>query len=251
MPRPRYPKHDGPTPPPLPPVTRTIGQLVAETLRLYGRRFALGLALGLPVALLNQVYLTRVDPAEVADTVGNVTTPDVPFLVLLYVAAAPVFSLAYAAAAQIAAGTSRPTLTGWATAVLAGTAVFLPAAFLVPTALFLAVAWLALVGLVVPVCMLERKGFAAGARRAVELGRADYVHAFASLATLVLVYWLTRNALVFLLREQAENTIRTAAFLGDLVLSPLLFLGAALLYVDQAARVGTTRAERDAMRGAG
>jgi len=251
MARPRYPKHTGPTPPPLPPSVRTIGQLVAETLRLYGRRFVPGLALGLPVALLNQVYLTRVDPAEVADQVGRATTPDVWFLVLLYLAAAPVFSLAYAAASQIAAVASPPAARAWATAVAVGTITFLPAAFLLPTAFFFAVAWLALVGLVVPVCLLEGRGALQGVRRAVELGRADYVHALASLATLTLVYWLTRNALVFLLREQAENTIRTAAFLGDLVLSPVLFLGAALLYADQAARVGTTRAERDAMRRAG
>ena len=31
-------KHE-PLPPPLPPETRTVGQLVAETLKLYGRHF--------------------------------------------------------------------------------------------------------------------------------------------------------------------------------------------------------------------
>lgn len=251
MPRPRYPKHSGPAPAPLPPAARTIGQLVAETLKLYGRRFWPALALGLPVALLNQVYLTRVDPTAVAEDVGRVTTPDVWFLVLLYVASAPLFSFAFAAASQIAAGESRPPLRAWATAVTVGTVVFLPAAVLLPTAYFLAVAWLALVGLVVPVCVLERREARQAVVRAIELGRADYVHAIAGLATLTIVYWLTRNALVFLLREQAENAIRTAALLGDIVLSPLLFLGAAVLYVDQAARVGTTRAERDALRRAG
>jgi hypothetical protein len=51
--------------------------------------------------------------------------------------------------------------------------------------------------------------------------------------------------LVFLLREQADNTVRVAIFIADLVISPLLFLGAALLYFDQAARVGSSpRAER-------
>jgi hypothetical protein len=39
-------KHE-PLPPPLPPETRTVGQLVAETLKLYGRRFWPSLALGL------------------------------------------------------------------------------------------------------------------------------------------------------------------------------------------------------------
>ena len=81
------------------------------------------------------------------------------------------------------------------------------------------------------------RGSCTGLRRALALGRVDYVHAFGALATFALVYWLTRTALVLLLREQADNTIRTAAFLGDLVLSPLLFLGPALLYADQAARL--------------
>ena len=36
----------------------------------------------------------------------------------------------------------------------------------------------------------------------------------------------------FLLRQQADNTLRVAIFLADTVLGPLLFLGAALLYVD-------------------
>ena len=39
MARPRYPKSSGPLPPPLPPVTRTVGQLVAETLKLYGEHW--------------------------------------------------------------------------------------------------------------------------------------------------------------------------------------------------------------------
>ncbi len=43
------------TPPPLPPETRTVGQLVAETIRLYGRRFWRSLALGLPPAVLTIV----------------------------------------------------------------------------------------------------------------------------------------------------------------------------------------------------
>jgi hypothetical protein len=40
-----------------------------------------------------------------------------------------------------------------------------------------------------------------------------------------------------LLHTQGNQTERVAVVLADLVLSPLLFIGAALLYVDQAARV--------------
>jgi hypothetical protein len=50
------------------------------------------------------------------------------------------------------------------------------------------------------------------------------------------VFALTRFVLVFLLREQADNTVRVAIFIADLVISPVVFLGAALLYFDQAAR---------------
>src|ERR671937_618170 len=39
-------------PPPLPPETRTVGQLVAEAIRFYGNRFWASLALGIPPALL-------------------------------------------------------------------------------------------------------------------------------------------------------------------------------------------------------
>ena len=42
--------------------------------------------------------------------------------------------------------------------------------------------------------------------------------------------------------------MRTAIFLADVVLSPLLFLGAAIVYVDLVARVGLTREDRRRLR---
>ena len=59
---------------------------------------------------------------------------------------------------------------------------------------------------------------------------------------------MTQIGAAMLLQGFADNSERAAAFLAGLVLSPVLFMGAALLYVDQAARVGTTRAERLAVR---
>ena len=82
------------------------------------------------------------------------------------------------------------------------------------------------------------------ALRDLQLGRADYVHAAGSFATLAILFALTRLALGLLLSSQADATVRVAIFLADLVLSPLLFLGAAIVYVDQAARVGLSREER-------
>jgi len=124
-----------------------------------------------------------------------------------------------------------------ARAIAVGAVVFVPAAFLVRIFVLPAVAWLALVGLVVPVLVLERRGIRDALRRAVELARADYVHALASLATLVILFALVRLSLALLLADLGESSERAAIGLADLVVSPLLFLGAAVLYVDQAARV--------------
>lgn len=218
-----------PLPAPLPPETRTVGQVVAEAIRLYGRSVRRALPLGLPVA--------------VADVVAFGLPVAERILVLL--AAAPAFTLAFAWSSALA-GAVRPGRPTWLRALLLGTLVFLPAAVFFPWFAILSVAWLALAGLVVPVVMIEDLPARRALRRAVELCRADYVHALGSLATLVIVFFLTRYALAFLLRGQADNTIRVAVFLADIVVSPLLFLGAALLYFDQAARVGSSpRARRN------
>lgn len=215
-------------PAPLPPETRTVGQVVAEAIRLYGRSVRLALPLGVPLAA--------------ADTlaVGSTTVDKIVILVV----AAPVFTLAYAWASAIVADV-RPGRATWLRALLLGTLVFLPAAFFFPWFAILSVAWLALVGLVVPVVMIEDSPARTALRRAVVLCRADNVHALGSLATLVIVFVLSRVALAFLLREQADNAIRAAVFVADVIVSPLLFLGAALLYFDQAARVDSaSRARR-------
>lgn len=215
-------------PPPLPPETRTVGQVVAEAIRLYGRGVRAALPLGLPVAVADAL------------AVGTTTVEQI----LILVAATPALTLAYAWASALA-GAVRPRRGTWLRAVFVGSLVFVPAAFFFPWFALLSVAWLALVGLVVPVTVIEDAPPRAALRRAVELCRADYVHALGSLATLVIVFFLTRVVLAFLLREQADNAVRIAVFLADLVVSPLLFLGAALLYFDQAARVGSsTRARR-------
>lgn len=217
-----------PLPPPLPPEERTVGQLVAEALKLYARSFWAALPLGLPLAVADAASVRR----------------SLPERILLLVAAAPAFTAAYTWASALASG-KRPSRETWVRAVVLGTLAFVPAAVFFPWFALLSVAWLALVGLVVPVIVIEELPAREALRRAVALCRADYVHALGSLATLVVVFALTRFVLVFLLREQADNTVRVAIFIADLVISPLLFLGAALLYFDQAARVGSSpRAER-------
>jgi hypothetical protein len=207
-------------PPPLPPETRTVGQLVAESIRLYGRRFWQALPLGASVAVLEQGLLEF----------GN----EVRFLLLATVGGV-LLSASYTGASALAADV-RLTKRSALVAIAAGAAVFVPFPFLVLGFILPGLAWLAFVGLVVPVAVIERAGFRATFGRATELARADYVHALGSLATLVILYVLTRLVLVLLLRGSGDQTERIAILLADLVISPLLFLGAALLYFDQKAR---------------
>lgn len=194
---------------------------MAESIRLYGRRFWLALPLGSSVAVLEQGLLEF----------GN----EVRFLLLATVGGV-LLSASYAGASALAADT-RLTRSSALVAIAAGAVVFAPFPFLVLGFILPGLAWLAFVGLVVPVAVIERVGFRVTFGRATELARADYVHALGSLATLVIVYVLTRLVLVLLLRDSGDQAERIAIFLADLVISPLLFLGAALLYFDQKARL--------------
>jgi hypothetical protein len=214
-----------PLPPPLPPETRTVGQLVAETLKLYGDNLWTSLPLGLSLTIINQI------------TAGRETLVQA----LVLAAGAPLMAASFTGASAIVGGV-RPSGTDVARAIVVGSIVFAPAAFLSLLFILPAVAWLALVGLVVPVLVVERPPLAVAFRRAFELGRADYVHALGSLATLAILFGLVRLMLVLLLRDLGDAGERAALGLGDLVLSPLLFLGGALLYVDQAARVRSSSA---------
>jgi hypothetical protein len=198
---------------------------VAESLRLYGRHFFRALPLGLPLAVADQLalHLTSVES------------------IVVLVALAPAFTLGYGVATvllQEDRGVERPGGSWWVTLGV-GTLVFLPAAAFFPWFALASVAWLGLVGLVVPVALIEGLGARETVRRALQLGRADYVHAVGSLATLVVLFWLTRLALTLLLHSQADTAIRAAVFLADIVLAPLLFLGPSLLYLDQVARIGS------------
>jgi hypothetical protein len=214
-------------PPPLPPETRTVGQLVAETLKIYGDHPWASLALGISVTVINQV------------SVGHDTT----YQVLVLAAGSPLMAASFTGASAIVGGV-RPRRGDVVRAVIVGSVVFVPAAFLTLLFVLPAVAWLALLGLVVPVLVLERPGIEAAFRRAIQLARADFVHALGSLATLAILFGLVKLTLVLLLRDLGDAGERAALGLGDLVMSPLLFLGGALLYVDQAARVSRTSSRK-------
>jgi hypothetical protein len=202
-------------PQPLPPEKRTVGQLVAETIRAYGNDFWRVLPLGIPLAVADQLSVRQTAIVQM----------------LVFWAALPLFVPAYLWACRLVLD-ARPTLLAAAVAAL----IWLPfpalrAAFILP-----ALAWLAFIGLAVPAAMVEQLRFRHALFRGRELGTADYVHALGSLAALVVVVGIAANTLSALLHTQGDNGQRVAVFLSDLVLSPLLFLGGALLYVDQRAR---------------
>ncbi len=216
-------------PPPLPPETRTLGQLVAEALRLYGARFWPSLALGIGPAAIG-VMLAELPRTLVWTLVPTVGTA--------------AFSLAFVGACRLGLDGARTGSTRVALGV--GLVAFLPPLVqrvaVLPGFDLVTLAYFALVGLSVPAVLVEGQGFVGGLRRGIELARADLVHALGSLATLVITIFLTGLVLFVVLHGVGDQAIRGAAFLALLVLAPLFLLGAALLYLDQAARIDTSRA---------
>src|SRR5688500_6898650 len=137
------------------PAQRTIGQLVADTIRLYGDRFWRAMPLGLSVAAVDQAFhgLPREEWVPVMVTAGAV-----------------LMTASYVAASLLALG-KRAEARVWGRAMVAGWIAFFPVPALLLVFILPAVAWLALVGLVVPVILAEQLGLRAAFRRAVELAR--------------------------------------------------------------------------------
>jgi hypothetical protein len=223
-------KPSQPLPPPLPPETRTVGQLVAETVNLYKRNFWRSLALG-------------VGPAASGVLIAEL--PTVARLAVALTLGAAAASASYSVASAFVAGT-RPTARRIVAATGIGVVVLVPAVLVLVAlgvfGLLPAVAWLGLTGLVVPVRVIEDRF---SPRRALRLARADLAHSIGSLATLALVGLLTAYVVFFTLRSAGTAALQVSAFLSVLVISPILFLGAALLYFDQAARDPTRRSDAD------
>lgn len=213
-------------PPPAPPAERTAGQLVAEAMRLYGRRFWLALLLGVPPTLAGIAL------AAVTDSGASRAA----WLMLTVAVGAPAVSISYVGAAVIASG-SRPPGRALLVAFAAGVLVLVPVPFLATLLILPALAWFALFGLAVPVAVSEGLKLREALRRAQQLARADFVHALGSLAAAAIVVFVSAGVLQFLLVQFGETAAGVAAFIAILVLSPLMLLAAALLYFDQAARV--------------
>jgi hypothetical protein len=239
------PRRPEPRPEPLPPERRTIGQLVAETIRFYQEHFFQSLPLGISVAALTQLTFAfghrHTEPRghppprwfhESKSILGGGLETTILLGSLL-------LTVSYIAGIILVTG-ARPDRRRLVTAYGLGVLVFLPAPLLASVLGLLALpalAYLALLGWAVPAALVEGTGFRQSFRRSVQLARADYVHALGGLATLVIVFYVVRLMLALLLRGGSEITERSAAACADLVLSPTLFIGSALLYLDQAARL--------------
>lgn len=200
----------------LPPAERTVGQLVAESIRFYGERFWAVLLLGVPFLLVDITSHSR-----------SITAQTIMVWVL-----GPLVCAAYVGACVLV----LRTFWSWRAYAIA-LLVYLPFPILLRFYVLPAVVWFALIGLAVPAAAVESLGFAAALRRGLELGRADLVHAIGGLAALVIVFGVSRFALAVLLRVQGDQAALVAVVLADLVLSPIIYIGGALLYTDQQARL--------------
>lgn len=209
-----------------------LAELLAETVRLYGDRFAAAVGLGLPIA--GTFLATLVTPALL----------DV-FIVAL------AFTATYAAAARVAAGDRL--LEAWAqaglrlpTLLVLSLVVALPFALAVGQLflLILAVGWLALTGFSIPVAVLEhdpeaknwfdRLSFAL--YRSAWLARVEYLHAAGIVAALVIVEVVLGIPLAAALSGFAENGREAALAITQVILAPFFFLGLSVLYFEQKAR---------------
>jgi hypothetical protein len=218
-----YPRSADPRPEALPPAERTVGQVVAESIRLYGRNFFPSLSLGLPAAAIVGLGAWAPEPERSAS---------------ILVLGTALSSWALLRAVRI----TYPEATGSTAAALAvGAVAFLPVLIarvvVFPGIYPLALLWLAATVFAVPAIVVEGAPGRLALLRSLQLARADVVHVLGGLVTLVITIVLTAIVLTFLIRGFGDQGVRVASLLALLVLTPLFFLGAAVLYADQAARV--------------
>ena len=209
-------------------------------MRLYGRRFRSTVLLGVPPTLAG-IALAVVTNSGVTRTA---------WLILAVLVGAPALSVSYVGASVLAIGRRPPRRTLWIALAL-GVLVLVPIPFLATILILPAVAWFAFVGLAVPAAVAEELELTPALRRAIDLGRADFVHALGSLAAAVIIAFVSAGVLQYLLIQFGDTAGSVAAFIAILLLTPLVFLAASLLYFDQVARVGPVRKGLTAPRGRG
>ena len=112
-------------------------------------------------------------------------------------------------------------------------------------------AWLALTAFAIPEAVLVKPAeegvfgrAVSGLQESVRLARAAFIHAFGTVAALVVVQIVFSIVLGLLLSGYADNSRFGAQALAQIVLAPFFFLGLTVLYFDQRARAGEHRPER-------
>src|SRR5436190_1602714 len=160
----RYPAKT-PLPAPLPPERRTVGQLIAESIKLYMERFWRLLPLGAPA-----VALTLAERAYGAGE-GHLGFPSALHLGLLVAIESPLCAAAYVAAAVVVVGGAPRAriVRAYALAVVVFAVFRVAVTFVVLPGLL----WLALVSLAVPALLAEDLAPAQALRRAVALVAVD------------------------------------------------------------------------------
>jgi hypothetical protein len=200
-----------------------VGQVVAEAIRLYGQSFLSALVLGLPAAAIVGLAAWAPEPERTACVI-------VVGSALSAWALGRAVRLTYPEASDSAAAALAVGVVAFLPAVLVRVVVF-------PGIYPLALLWLAATIFAVPAVLVEGMSVRRALARSVRLARADAVHALGGIVTLLITNALTAYVLTFLLRGFGDQGIRVATLLALLVVTPLFFLGAAVLYSDQAARV--------------
>jgi hypothetical protein len=218
-----------------------LGEIFAETIRLFGARLwpALGLGVIYSVALAGSALI---NPA------------------LSFAVASFMFVVAYGVATRLVVGDSfseawgqvavrLPTLV--ILALVVGLPFVLASSWLV--LLIFAAFWLGLTGFAVPVALVERceerqgrlAPVAHAAERALALARVEFLHAVGVAAALLLVNFLVAIILGGALVGYADNSDIVAGVLSQIVLAPFFFIGLSVLYFEQRARLAAQPA-RDA-----
>jgi hypothetical protein len=213
------------------PAERTVGQLIADAIRLYGRAFWRGILIALPAT---------------AFTVGAAFLDGSAGVVYSVVVGPLALGLSYLWASVVATGGRHAP----GRALVAGAIAFLPLAasrvVIFPGIYFVALAWFALAALSVPTVLVEDRRLVPALRHGIELARADFVHAFGTIAALAIVVVVSILSLSLSLAVFGAQGIAVSAVLAVVVMSPLFFLGCGLLYFDQKARLesGSPRRRR-------
>ena len=209
-----------------------LGELVAETIRLYGDRLWAAFGLG-------AVYSGMLVGSALVHTA-------------VFFAVAPIMLvLAFGVAVRLVLGDSL--LEAWGQvgvrlpvllvlALVVGLPFVLAGSYLL--LVLLAAAWIAFVGFAVPVAVVEEPretGWTAGLVHALVrssvLAKAENLHAGGVAAALLVFNLVVGVVLREALVGFADNTATVAALIANLVLSPFFFLGLSVLYFEQRARV--------------